>query len=63
MTEEYKIGQPIQHKKRKLYEATYQGTTPKGWIKVRHNFLEPRGVHFVMDYFKAELIEPREVKS
>ncbi len=55
---DFRIGQPVQHLKRKLYEATYQGVTPKGRIKVKHNFRAPWGVQFVTDYFKAEFIVP-----
>lgn len=54
----FRVGESVQHKSRKLYEATFRGWSKAGLrIGVRHNCLAPWGVRFVVDWYSPENIE------
>ena len=56
---EYRVGQSVRHKSRKLHEATFYGMSRSGKrIAVMHNCASPFGVSFVIDYFSLDNIEP-----
>jgi hypothetical protein len=57
---EYSPGQAVQHKRKTLHDARFQGITKRGKIAVSHNYAAPYGVHIVIDYYNYANIEPRK---
>ncbi|URJ46397.1 hypothetical protein MF628_000927 [Paenibacillus polymyxa] len=54
---DFKKGDPVQHKTKKLYEARFEKWSKSGKrIGVRHNYVWPYGAGYAVDYFDPKNI-------
>jgi len=62
---EFKKGESVKHKSKRLSEATFYGWSKSGKkVGVRHNELAPYGVGMVIDWYAPEnIMRAREVSE